>query len=575
MFTKCGDSLENGRRLENISWRLWHRSTFTLDDPPKLRHRDLRGSLDFSSSVPSNDGQRAMPELSHSVDSVESATHAGPLQQGTIAEEATLVSSVPSSTSASTSPAKSTQASTELQVPPCEEQQKKRRLSGKPISADTFRALVNNLVPPGADAELWRAQHKARAKVAAGASSSLPNNKSAVATKEHSGASSPSSELLLPPPAVDNHNSLPTPSSLSMTPSINNDDLYTALRPVTRRESSTKSVVRGFTPDSVSISHRRSPPLNNGGTFTLPSFSPIEDINVQSVGERPVFRPRTPSPPVEHRKTFFIQESDSSSDSGSYMTTQSATVAAKRARFNLSSRSDARNSSSAVVTDDEDDAWESDGEGGTESAGTTSPSLFHKVEDSNRTLTSRPSLLSTLLKTKSEANLVGAATATTTANPTTTSSSSTTSNTRMARTRSNPTRGQGFALTQLTDSKHLLDSGPISRSPATPMPIISPHAAPILKSPSSSTSSSGGGSPRTTRRNMLASELSESLRRNLLWERQQKNLTRNAILKRRHTSHDLVQLQQQRETQPPLSSSNSRFPQHRGKPEFDTHDAVW
>jgi len=51
-------------------------------------------------------------------------------------------------------------------------------------------------------------------------------------------------------------------------------------------------------------------------------------------------------------------------------------------------------------------------------------------------------------------------------------------------------------------------------------------------------------SPRTTRRNMLATELTESLRRHLLWERQQKSSTANAVLKRRHTSHDVANLKQ-------------------------------
>ncbi|KAL5584100.1 hypothetical protein FOVSG1_015451 [Fusarium oxysporum f. sp. vasinfectum] len=49
-------------------------------------------------------------------------------------------------------------------------------------------------------------------------------------------------------------------------------------------------------------------------------------------------------------------------------------------------------------------------------------------------------------------------------------------------------------------------------------------------------------SPRTTRRNMLATELTESLRRHLLWERRQKSSTTNAVLKRRHTSHDMANL---------------------------------
>lgn len=51
-------------------------------------------------------------------------------------------------------------------------------------------------------------------------------------------------------------------------------------------------------------------------------------------------------------------------------------------------------------------------------------------------------------------------------------------------------------------------------------------------------------SPRTTRRNMLATELTESLRRHLLWERQQKSATANAFMKRRHTAHDMANLQE-------------------------------
>ncbi|KAI8075716.1 hypothetical protein BDF21DRAFT_300586, partial [Thamnidium elegans] len=27
VFSKCKDSLENGRRLENMSWRLWYRES--------------------------------------------------------------------------------------------------------------------------------------------------------------------------------------------------------------------------------------------------------------------------------------------------------------------------------------------------------------------------------------------------------------------------------------------------------------------------------------------------------------------------------------------------------------------
>lgn len=36
VFTKCKDNLENGRRLENLSWRLWYRES--LIEKAKEQH---------------------------------------------------------------------------------------------------------------------------------------------------------------------------------------------------------------------------------------------------------------------------------------------------------------------------------------------------------------------------------------------------------------------------------------------------------------------------------------------------------------------------------------------------------
>ena len=71
-----------------------------------------------------------------------------------------------------------------------------------------------------------------------------------------------------------------------------------------------------------------------------------------------------------------------------------------------------------------------------------------------------------------------------------------------------------------------------SGTAARPMPIISTttNTHPLAHS------------PRTTRRNMLATELPESLRKHLLWERKQKNTTANAFLKRHHTSQNMTTL---------------------------------
>jgi hypothetical protein len=45
VFSKCKESIENGRRLENISWRLWYRdmlvSAAVQCDETRLNHGDL------------------------------------------------------------------------------------------------------------------------------------------------------------------------------------------------------------------------------------------------------------------------------------------------------------------------------------------------------------------------------------------------------------------------------------------------------------------------------------------------------------------------------------------------------
>jgi hypothetical protein len=69
-------------------------------------------------------------------------------------------------------------------------------------------------------------------------------------------------------------------------------------------------------------------------------------------------------------------------------------------------------------------------------------------------------------------------------------------------------------------------------------------AQPIIMTTTNTTPHQQALSPRTTRRNMLATELTVSLRQHLLWERQQKSQTANAVLKRRHTAHDVANLKQ-------------------------------
>ena len=85
-------------------------------------------------------------------------------------------------------------------------------------------------------------------------------------------------------------------------------------------------------------------------------------------------------------------------------------------------------------------------------------------------------------------------------------------------------------------------------------------------------------SPRTTRRNMLATELTESLRRNLLWERQQKNTTANAVFKRRHTAQNMAGLQEYpnpRLGQPSVDPSRNNSWNHYLDTPWEYHAKGW
>lgn len=81
---------------------------------------------------------------------------------------------------------------------------------------------------------------------------------------------------------------------------------------------------------------------------------------------------------------------------------------------------------------------------------------------------------------------------------------------------------------------------------------------PIAIPPPKSTSKSVAHSPRTTRRNMLSTELTESLRKNLLWERQQKSQTANAFLKRSRGAQSMANLHSQ--TAPPAGPTQPPTP---------------
>ena len=182
--------------------------------------------------------------------------------------------------------------------------------------------------------------------------------------------------------------------------------------------------------------------------------------------------------------------------------------------------------------DDDDDS--SDWEDSVEDSGNASideKTFFQRV-DSRPNLTSRRSLITTLLHQNDRAQaLANAASRSTPA---------------LQRSRTSSPNGPSLAASPGdSDEAPLMMKKPLRPIAENPRGDIPRSAAqPIIMTTTNNTPHQQALSPRTTRRNMLATELTVSLRQHLLWERQQKSQTANAVLKRRHTAHDVANLKQ-------------------------------
>lgn len=183
--------------------------------------------------------------------------------------------------------------------------------------------------------------------------------------------------------------------------------------------------------------------------------------------------------------------------------------------------------------DDEDDSseWEDSNEESGKSS--VDSKLNFKRVDSSANLTSRRSLI-TLMLAQNDSQVQRSsrlASQSTSALP--------------PRNRVSPQRAQ-------SSSPNDSDDGPLMMRRTARAPPMNPinevprtAARPIVATASGATHSAML-SPKTTRRNMLATELTESLRRHLVWERRQRNQNplSNAAIQRRHTSTDVANLRQ-------------------------------
>ncbi|CAG9943843.1 unnamed protein product [Clonostachys rosea f. rosea IK726] len=495
VFSRCADSVEQGRRLENLSWRLWQKEQLIENEQ---KNADATESQTAPKAIPSASQLSDLPQLSGSVDSVADADET---------VEFTSVS-----------------APLEIARPRILRQDSaatSRSKRDRHISSDDFEKMIVSIV-------------KDKAPLSA------PSNAAPILTTK---------EAMEAP----SHAAIQRSGSTTTEASSKNDTNSQISLPSPHMQSRT-NVVRGFSPSQASLPRTSQPslaraeaPLINGvaskavqSRKTPTTFMLGASYSSSEQGHSP--EACKPAPAGNLKKSMF-KLGGSSEEEGSLKSALSPrnrlTTQKKQASFSnhvimhtvdpdnaIDSDSEGDYIDESAI-DDEDDS--SDWEDSIEDSGKSSvdDKYFQRV-DSKVNLTSRRSLI-TLMLTQTEDR----------AKALSNHASQSTSAIPQSRNRNGP----AFAVSPNdSDDAPLMMKGnrqaplkpirEIPRSSAQPIPTVA-HGQ-----------GQGALSPRTTRRNMLATELTESLRRHLLWERSQKSSTANAVLKRRHTSHDVANLKQ-------------------------------
>lgn len=472
--------MEEGRRLENLSWRIWNRETFCCETQPQ-----------FTSGTPTIDVHRPrpsskdVPELSASVDSITSdeiehhQRAASPLD---IKRPTQRKDSLESQTSTSSRGREKhlTSAGLEKMVISIKEKKTLEPLSPSIAEAMPMYFSADVKSPP-----IEPASHESQRSNVSASTGSMSSPDSARLTSQTVGSDT-SAELL-----------------------------------------GSHSVVRGFSPSNISSSYRSHNHLapaplparsvihvkieeqkKKGGVFLLGGSSGEDDSSFEDQMTKKL-------PPPQSSLTAGLTASTNTKKQTSFKDEIESRTISQRPQDEdvFEDSDDEENVSESAIEEEDDSDWEDSSSESSDSI-TTDKHLFQRV-DSRPNLVSRRSLLTTLIHQPDRAAALA--------------DMASKSTPALHRSRTSSPNGPSVAASP-EDASML--SMPAGMTKSKPITMNAPTVNPLSLS------------PRTTRRNMLATELTPSLRKHLLWERQQKNTTANAVLKRRHTAHvDLKNIQ--------------------------------
>lgn len=535
LLSKTSHAMKDGKRLENLSWRLWNRETFccSAKQPRPATPSSRRCSLAHRPKSAMATTEESVPELSSSLDSASSEE----LDETTAMRAAPAIPKArPELTQRMESRASSVRG--EKHITPVDLEHLVKSIQHTSRALEPITIQMPSPPPPS---------HTEADPLA---SQSHPEPSDLHLHSQHT-ATQP------PPTPSPSHDTTPQPASVPASQSTllessastvhTNDDDDASQTVGSEGSSNTEismenhSVVRGFVPGGAPSSYRsqtnlaaqptpilkKSPPAahqapkkRGGAMFTIGTSSGEEESSLESHMYKSSLSESLRRP-----------NSNISGTSSRKQTSFKDEVAIGRAAehspvFDESDDEDEEVSESAIEEEDDDSSeWEdSDEPSGPSSV--NEKEYFQRV-DSRPNLTSRRSMLTTMMHEPDRAKaLQNAASRSTPA---------------LRRSRTSTPNGPSVA------------TSPEPRAQAPTMPGQEPTRPKPIIMTTSNTQHPLSLSPRTTRRNMLSTELTESLRKNLLWERQHRSTGNLAALKRRHTSNDVKNLKQHPEPAPVLS----------------------
>ena len=486
VFNKCSQNIKDGSRLENMSWRIWARETLCCPPQPE---KAIVPTLD----VPAG-RQSEVPSLSNSVASSEDGSD----------DESDSESS--------------------------------RR---RPCSPDDQDSALS----------------KSRGKELHLTPTALEKIVVTIHEKAELGPLSPSIEASLPP--------LKAPEIAPMSQQTEEQEEDHASK---RLQNSTDSCISGNTMSTVVSNTSRVSDHRNSDTSVssdglirsgsvVHGFSPIStSFRAKAMQGLPV--PPSKLTPASTKKPGMFQLGASSEDDESSFEAKVHSFRPAQQRSSLSQsisrqqlpkrlekkqasfrdiveqrriHSDAENDEGAIASSDEEDDEsaiedDEDEEGEWEDSPTDDDAPqapqnheFRRV-DSRPGLVSRPSMLSMALDQKRRASAL--------------QNEASRSSPAFRRSRTSTPTGPSMPG---SPEDHDEDGGLMMQgSTSRPRPIVIKTSNP---------QQGMAHSPRTTRQNMMSTELTESLRKNLLWERHQKSQTVNAFKKRNQKAQSMANLQ--------------------------------